>query len=381
MGIVIDYTSGFFEAAPSGETVGNVTGNATLDLSSGNVFNHTPTANTTFGFSNPPASGTAYGMTLKVTGANVSSGYDIANASYDSVSFSVASQHTNPRSVYFKSDGTKMYMLGNNPDSVYSYSLSTAYDVSTASYDSVSFSVGTQETNPQTIVFKSDGLAFYILGYGSTVYQYTLTTAWDLSSASYASKSLSTGLTNATGLTISNDGSKLYATSLSGIIQQFSMSTAWDVSTASSDSKSLDVSARGANTTGIFISSDGAKVFTTNLTNAAIYEHDLTTAYDISTGSYNSVSFSVSSQETSPWGFTFKTDGSKMYVIGNINDTVYQYSTGSSGPATIAYPASVDWPSGTAPTAPASGETDVYTFYTTDGGTTYYGFQVGDAMA
>ena len=381
MGIVIDYTSGFFEAAPSGETVGNVTGNATLDLSSGNVFNHTPTANTTFGFSNPPASGTAYGMTLKVTGANVSSGYDIANASYDSVSFSVAGQHTNPRSVYFKSDGTKMYMLGNNPDSVYSYSLSTAYDVSTASYDSVSFSVGTQETNPQTIVFKSDGLAFYILGYGSTVYQYTLTTAWDLSSSSYASKSLSTGLTNATGLTISNDGSKLYATSLSGIIQQFSMSTAWDVSTASSDSKSLDVSARGANTTGIFISSDGAKVFTTNLTNAAIYEHDLTTAYDISTGSYNSVSFSVSSQETSPWGFTFKTDGSKMYVIGNINDTVYQYSTGSSGPATIAYPASVDWPSGTAPTAPASGETDVYTFYTTDGGTTYYGFQVGDAMA
>lgn len=66
MSVVIDYTKGFFEAAPSGETVGNVTGNATLDLSSGNVFNHTPTADTTFVFSNPPATGTAYGMTLKV---------------------------------------------------------------------------------------------------------------------------------------------------------------------------------------------------------------------------------------------------------------------------------------------------------------------------
>ena len=32
-------------------------------------------------------------------------------------------------------------------------------------------------------------------------------------------------------------------------------------------------------------------------------------------------------------------------------------------------------------TAPANGETDVYSFFTTDGGTTYYGFQAGDAMS
>ena len=67
MSIVIDYTKGFFEASPAGETVGDISGNATLDLSSGNVFSHTPTANTTFVFSNPPATGTAYGFTLKVT--------------------------------------------------------------------------------------------------------------------------------------------------------------------------------------------------------------------------------------------------------------------------------------------------------------------------
>jgi hypothetical protein len=48
---------------------------------------------------------------------------------------------------------------------------------------------------------------------------------------------------------------------------------------------------------------------------------------------------------------------------------------------TVTWPASVDWAGGTAPDAPASGETDVFTFYTQDGGTTYYGFQAGDAMA
>lgn len=52
-----------------------------------------------------------------------------------------------------------------------------------------------------------------------------------------------------------------------------------------------------------------------------------------------------------------------------------------SATVTITWPTSVDWAGGTAPTAPASGATDVYTFYTTDGGTTYYGFLAGGAMA
>lgn len=52
-----------------------------------------------------------------------------------------------------------------------------------------------------------------------------------------------------------------------------------------------------------------------------------------------------------------------------------------SATVTITWPASVDWPQGTAPTAPASGSTSVFVFYTQDGGTTYYGFVAGEAMA
>lgn len=51
------------------------------------------------------------------------------------------------------------------------------------------------------------------------------------------------------------------------------------------------------------------------------------------------------------------------------------------GTHTLTWPASVDWAGGTAPDAPASGEKDVYTFMTVDGGTTWYGFLAGDAMA
>ena len=50
------------------------------------------------------------------------------------------------------------------------------------------------------------------------------------------------------------------------------------------------------------------------------------------------------------------------------------------GSATQTWPNSVDWPSGTAPTLTTSG-TDVLVFITCDGGTTWYGFTAGLALA
>ena len=52
-----------------------------------------------------------------------------------------------------------------------------------------------------------------------------------------------------------------------------------------------------------------------------------------------------------------------------------------SSTVTVTWPASVKWADGVAPDAPASGETAVYGFYTQDGGTTYFGFVGGEAMA
>ena len=52
-----------------------------------------------------------------------------------------------------------------------------------------------------------------------------------------------------------------------------------------------------------------------------------------------------------------------------------------SATVTLTWPSSVDWAGGSAPDAPGSGVTDVYVFTTIDGGTTYYGFLAGAAMA
>ena len=47
----------------------------TIDCEAGNVFSHTLSENTTFTFSNPPSSGTAYGFSLKIVQDASASGY------------------------------------------------------------------------------------------------------------------------------------------------------------------------------------------------------------------------------------------------------------------------------------------------------------------
>jgi len=379
MSVAIDYTSGAF-AATKAQSVGTITG-SDVDLSSGQYFEYTPAADTTFTFSNAPASGTAAGFALAVTGAAVTSGYDLANASYDSVSFSVAGQEGSPEGVFFKPDGTKMYVLGSAGDDVNEYNLSTAWDVSTATYVQ-NFSVSAQETSPRGISFKPDGTKMYVTGNSNdNVVEYNLSTAWDVSTATFLqSFSVSAQDGVPIGLFFKPDGTKMYVIGFSGDnINEYALSTAWDVSTASYV-QNFNVSAQETGPRGLFLNPDGSKMYVVGQSSAAVNEYDLSTAWDVSTATFLQ-SFSVSAQETTTTDLFFKYDGSKMYVIGGATDRIYQYSTGTSAPATLIYPTSVDWPSGTAPDAPAVGETDVLVFYTEDGGTTYYGFQAGDAMA
>jgi len=83
--------------------------------------------------------------------------------------------------------------------------------------------------------------------------------------------------------------------------------------------------------------------------------------------------------------FSHAPSANVTYVFSNppASGTAYGFTlkVTPSATVTVTWPSGVDWAGGTAPDAPASGETDVYAFYTQDGGTTYYGFQAGDAMS
>ena len=371
--------------------------------------------------------GLSVGTRYLQTGGTETAGtevYNIANASYDSVSFSAASQDTTPRGINFNNDGTKMYIVGGANDTIYQYSLSTAFDLSTASYDSVSFSVSSQDTVPHDIVFNNDGTKMYLVGSANdSVYQYTLSTAFDLSTTSYDSVNLSVTSQDSdpTSIAFNNDGTKMYIVGgVNDSVFQYTLSTGFDLSTASYDSVSFIFAGQEGVPTGLYFKPDGTKMYIVGAVTDSVHQYSLSTAFDLSTASYDSVSFGVVSQDTGPIGFTFNDDGTKMYMVGTITDTVYQYSTAlltqtldlstgtyfsftPSGATTVSFtnapasgkavgfaveingdgsaitwPSSVKWPSGVAPTATASKE--VYAFVTTDGGTTYYGRKSGSFL-
>ena len=136
---------------------------------------------------------------------------DLANASYDSVSFSVSAQEATPYGLFFKPDGTKMYVIGTGGDEVNEYDLSAAWDISTASYLQ-SFSVATEEIFPYAVFFDPNGLRMYITGTsGDDINEYSLSSAWDISSASYVQNfSVAAQVTNPHGLFFKTDGTKMY---------------------------------------------------------------------------------------------------------------------------------------------------------------------------
>jgi hypothetical protein len=68
--------------------------------------------------------------------------------------------------------------------------------------------------------------------------------------------------------------------------------------------------------------------------------------------------------------FTFDFSGIQLST-NEVYSFTLKVKTG--GTHTLSWPASVDWPEGTAPDSPASGVTNTYVFYTEDGGVIWYG--------
>lgn len=288
----------------------------------------------------------------------LSTAWDITTATYDNVSASTSGQNNGyPRGGAFKSDGTKLYIVNSEGstgvDTVFQYSLSTAWDISTISYDSVSFYVGTQNTYPVNITFKTDGTAMYLTAYGGSVYQYTLSTAWDLSSASYANKSFypSAQTTTLDDVEFSADGTIMYLKGLSdGKIYQYTLSSAWDVSTASYASKQLNYNAvlSASSVQGLHFRENGERLYLISISTDKVYQYALHTDTTVPTVALSAPSDNASVSGTATISATASDDtavsGVKFYVnnvLSGSEDTSSPYSiswntfTAGNGTSTI----------------------------------------------
>ena len=167
---------------------------------------------------------------------DLSSAWNISTAVYLQT-FSVTAQDTIPISVFFKPDGTKMYVLGYLTKAVWSYDVN-AWDISTAVYNGTpinSFPVTAQDTNPTDVFFKPDGTKMYVIGTSSdSVNEYNLSVAWDVTTAVFLQNfSVAKQDVAPTGLFFKSDGTKMYVIGPTKAVYEYDLSSAWNISTAS----------------------------------------------------------------------------------------------------------------------------------------------------
>lgn len=227
-------------------------------------------------------------------------------------------------------DGKKMYVVGDTTNSIYEYTLTTEEEVNTASITN-SFSVSSQTTSPREVCFRPDGLRMYVLSTNAYVYQYDLGSAWDISTAVYNSANYyaNTEVTLAEGLVFSPDGTNMYILDWNDDeVVRYNLGTAWDVTSASFTSGHVfNVGTQEATPQAITFNPNGSQMFVVGDTADTVFAYDLSTPWDIRSSSctYSGDSFSVNLQEATPQGLTFSTDGTQMYVAGPTSNDVFMY--------------------------------------------------------
>jgi sugar lactone lactonase YvrE len=214
---------------------------------------------------------------------DLTTAWDLETADYASKSFSVLAQDNAARGLFFKPDGTKFYMVGIQNDNVRQYSMSTAWDISTASYDTVTLNVGGQEATPTSIYLSPDGIKLYVMGQtGDDVNEYTLGTAWEINTATYVRVTTAALLAEGapTALWFKEDGTKAWTTgSGTDQIRQYTLSTPWNVSTMAHEGTLLVQN--NADPVGLCFSDDGNFLFVTQ--SVRVFRYNLRTPWDVRT--------------------------------------------------------------------------------------------------
>ena len=95
--------------------------------------------------------------------------------------FSVSTTAHKPRDVDFNSDGTKMYVVSGTGDHIAAFDLDSAFDLSGTVTHRGNFSVNSEDDQPFTMEFNSNGTKLFMLGYtDDKIHEYSLTTAFEI---------------------------------------------------------------------------------------------------------------------------------------------------------------------------------------------------------
>jgi hypothetical protein len=373
----------------------------TVDLSVGNLFELNLSDKTTVAFTNPSAAGKSQRFFMKLginsnyvdAGDNTSYVISTTGTSYDNY-FAQTPASSGFTVIRFSATGDKIYILFNNGtiSEIRQYNLTPIpFDLSTNTFTTPNATY-TLPTTAYAFDIRSNGSQLFytaVTGNISRIHSVNLPNAWSLTGATTGtSAQISNGTTSVAALSFGNSGKSFYTIEVSsGVIYQYNLTTAWDITTGPgiTPSRSLSTSAVTSTIYSIVFDPTGTKMMVNN-SSGSVFQYILKSAWQISTAAYTAGGGSTyvfaSPLNTTTW-LAFNSTGSKMYAA-NAAGRINQYTVGGTATTnnipTVTWPTNLKWENGTTPTLPALTQSDLLEFYTYDGGVTYYGKVVIDVI-
>lgn len=316
--------------------IGPATGSATCTFADSSVSVVFANERVAEGFYEINARGAGTDITWNLLGlsaANPLRPYDISNVGVAEARFDVVGDDTVPRSLRFRDDGTRVFYLGNGTDSIYQRTLSTAWDLNSAGSSS-SLSINADAPSPFGLWFGNSGTrVYYTDGTSSAgdIYERTLGTAWDVTSAGSSSTidvSADEGLLRT--IMLDPTGTRMYYSGDGNdTVFERLLSTAWDITSAGSVNASFDFSSFSSSIIDLQFNEDGTIMFLAE-GSGIVYQCPLSTPYDLSTMSAPEATGSfVKATEGDLDGMTFGDGGKRVFICESNNNFLIEVNMGN----------------------------------------------------
>ena len=236
-----------------------------------------------------------------------------------------------------------MFHVGVNAETLIHYSLSSAFDLSTASEETGKRKVLTDvQGAAQDIAFNSDGTILFIIGTEALkdgIHQWNLSTPYDIGDITVSDgvfTAISISGVDPRGFKFSNDGKKLFVVDQqsNGKVYEFKLSTAYNLS-GMVRTNTLSLGITVGRRQGIDFSSDGYKMFITNsATHPSLPEKSKNFIREYSLSSPFNITNPTNNGDFQPnyttlfklTGLTFNNDGSKMFHTDFHNQNIHEYT-------------------------------------------------------
>lgn len=250
--------------------------------------------------------------------------------------------------------GTKIFFTNDDVNRIVQINLVEPFNLGAASLQGT-LSVHSQTVSPRNIYVSPTGHRLYVMDLNGRVFQYNMSTPFNINSAGYTGQSVYIGVNSlieerySTSLYFSSDGTSMFVAGHGkDVVVQLRLSSPWEVNTAvwtgASARPFLPYGSIERDAHSFFWRPDGNRFFllgryagtVTNGSRSNVYDFAVSQAFSFA-GFAEQGRLGVTGQESGMTAMNFSPDGTNMYLTGAYRNRIYRYVGPAWNPSAMSY--------------------------------------------